>query len=572
MPTMIFNFFSSYRYEDVVAETGRFLKSVPESATANYVRAQALYHLGQYDEAIQILERALAGWAQREPEAVRLQLGALLANVMIEKGWFGAARALAERSVPETAAAREEKGEMLLAAAWAAYFDRSFAAAFDWTARIFALSGEHFTCGRAALCAALAARQGGETDRGAAYLLKARHHLLLAQNLLGHPGPVRQLYLTQVDVARHRSSEALVRADLETAQLPATTKITVQLREAIKLYRLHLGGTAIGGLLAGAAQRGVKRTWVALLHPLPRPASPAGGPPAPAAPAAPAAADAARAQRLAALPVRTPEDDAAAARHAADGAIAVLHVESNRKSAHDLADCLRDSRFEIAARVTSFEMALDKYLRARPALVVLDLLAAGVAPEVPRGPFLSIRQLREVDPHCKVVVTWTPEYRPWVAAALRDGARADLAKPFAREQLLATLQKALAPPAPAQAAPAQKVDLARPLACTWQAMEKGSGSLLGFGRPVQARSIDPAGLEAIVEGEWTTGEAGELRLELPSLGGPLTTFARLVSCREETSRPGFAVRFAFIGLPPEKQERLLRFMSDARAAGQIAPR
>ncbi len=265
MSTKIVNFFADARYEEVVEETDRFLRTVPRNTTAVHLKAQALYQLGDYGDCIRLLEKAIVYLVGREPLETRLQLAALLANAMLEEGRYEDVRELVAHSVPEESTAREEYGELLLAGAWAAYFEGLFHLANAATLRIFDVSREHFTSGRAALCAALTARREGELHRGKAYLIKAQSHLSQARNLFGNPEPVRSLYIVQAQIARRGVSEDLPALEVEVGRLPQGSKMSSLLRQAVALYRRHLHKEPIASSVNEAVRSGVKRSWVALL-------------------------------------------------------------------------------------------------------------------------------------------------------------------------------------------------------------------------------------------------------------------------------------------------------------------
>lgn len=265
MSTTIVNFYSDAHYEEVVAETERFLKTVPANATAVHLKAQAHYQLGEYDDCIRLLERALVYLAGRERLEVRLQLAALLANALLEQGNYEEVRELVTHSAPVESSAREEYGELLLASAWASHFLGKHEQARKEVARIFECSGEHFTCGRAALCAALAARAEDDPHRSKAYLMKAQHHLTSAQNLFGNPNQVRSVFLVAAQVARRGASEEIEVLERETARLPQGSRICSLLRDAVDLYRRHLCGESLEAAVVASVGQGVKRTWVAVL-------------------------------------------------------------------------------------------------------------------------------------------------------------------------------------------------------------------------------------------------------------------------------------------------------------------
>lgn len=263
MPTTIANFFSDAHYEQVIAETEQFLKSVPASATAIHLKAQAHYQLGEYEDCVALLERSLVTLARQERLGTRLQLAALLANSLLELGHYEDVRALVDQSVPADSAHREEYGEMLLAGAWAAHFLGDPAQVRADISRVFEMSGEHFTCGRAAYCAALSAQAIGEPHRAKAYLVKAQTHLSVAHNLFGNPSQVRTVFQVAVQVARRGTGVALDELDSETARLPRGSKICSLLRDAVDLYRQHLAGERMEAAVIAAVSQGVKRTWVA---------------------------------------------------------------------------------------------------------------------------------------------------------------------------------------------------------------------------------------------------------------------------------------------------------------------
>ncbi len=265
MPTTIVNFFSNARYEDVLAETDRFLRSAPASTTALHLKAQAHYQLGEYEDCIALLERTIVYLAGNEPLGIRLQLAALLANALIELGRYEEAWDLVTHAVPADSTSREEYGELLLASAWAAYFQGLHTLARQATQRVFEVSGHDFTCGRGALCAALAAQREGEAHRSKAYLMKAQHHLDQSQACFGNPIQVRDLFLVQVQIARRGTSEMLPRLLRETESLPAGSRIAAFLRNAVGLYHSHCGGQARVSSVIRAVATGVKRSWLALL-------------------------------------------------------------------------------------------------------------------------------------------------------------------------------------------------------------------------------------------------------------------------------------------------------------------
>ncbi len=265
MSTTIINFFSEAQYEEVVRETEGFLKRVPANPTAVHLKAQAHYQLGEYEACIRLLERAIVYLVGREPLETRLSLASLLANAMLEQGRYEEVRDLVAHSVPEESTAREEYGELLLASAWAAHFEGLFHLADRATTRIFEISGEHFTNGRAALCAALTARREGELHRGKAYLVKAVHHLSQAENLFGNPRAVCSVYILQAQIARRGSGDSFAAVRVELAALPKGSKIATLLREAVDLYARFVAKEPVAAAVSEAVLNGVKRTWMALL-------------------------------------------------------------------------------------------------------------------------------------------------------------------------------------------------------------------------------------------------------------------------------------------------------------------
>ncbi len=611
------------RYEKVITETRRILRATPASLTALMLGARAHFQLGEYDDTLHTLGRALSGPAVSAPREARLPVVTMLAGTLVELGRYDDVRRLVDEVVPRQGAGQIPCGELLLAGAWAAFFEGDGARACELAARMYGQGVEHFTSGRAALCAALALRAAGEDSRPIAYLAKAQHHLEQAQNLFGDPEPVRAIYLVQAQLTRRGQSEEWVNLRRQVDRLPEKSKIAALLRETADLLFRFSADPGVEAAVVTAVGRGVKRPWVAALPgagvtlesvgPIdlaalvrralrvvaaPEPAAGApparpegtGGEAAPLPPGeamgeepSPAGRPALRRAHPAAplphaeTPLPPPSREPPArlvsrTRRIRAAAGTVLLVEPSEPVAQGFRTCVADSPYRVAREVANVDQGLETYLTLRPALVVVDLLARGACGAHGTGVPDFVNRHLEIDPHVKLVVIH-PRYALAMAEeALRRGARARVEVPFERSRVLDALRRAFASRSSVEALRVPTLELARPVACAWRPLEQGIRDLFIRGRSFIARAVDPMGVEGPLEEPLREGTVVRLTLELEGREKPLHTLAEVVSCRRERAVARHRVRFSFLKMTAEARDRLIAFLLVAASRGRDAGR
>ena len=99
-------------------------------------------------------------------------------------------------------------------------------------------------------------------------------------------------------------------------------------------------------------------------------------------------------------------------------------------------DAASEAGWEIAGEATNGAEAIEAYTAVRPDLVTLDLV-------MPQFDGLhALRGIRAADPNARVVVVSALEQKAILKEAFRNGAADFVLKPFAKSDLLATLQRA----------------------------------------------------------------------------------------------------------------------------------
>lgn len=560
--------FSEGRYEEVLRGAAEYLPDAAANPRAAWLKAQAHYQLGEYFACAELVESALARCGADAPLDIRLQLACLLAKTLLQQGEYASALDLVRRTVPDDASPRDEYGEVLLAGAWAAYFAGDPAVALGFSSRVSECSTEHFTLGRAALVAALAARRGGEPRQGSAFLLTAQHHLGEARNAMGYPEPIRTLYLAQVDIARHGDLHRLDQAMEEASRLPQGARIARFVTKAVELYRRAVAKEQVTHEVLRAVAQGLKRQLVALLPGSQLVAPDLTGESSEAH--VPAAAVLALREKVKTLRTRRPED-ATLIRSRSAGSGTILHVEPDLAQANAFAECLKDSQFKVVARAADVNSALAQYVELRPKMVVLDLLSPGAILKGSEGAAAAVGRFLRVDPQAKIVVTYTLEQKYLFMGAIRAGARAHLQKAFEKPAVLGALHKASSSRSGLEALQVPTLELRRPIACTWKTMEGGLGSLLRPWQNLVARVIDPLGIETSLERPLPPRTVLRMNVELPG-AKPFSTLAEVISCKPDTVPNRFAVRLSFIKFAPEAKAQLEAFITDALARSKTAGR
>ena len=263
--TRITDLFADTRYEDTIRETERFLQANPSSTTALHLKSVAHYQLGEYAACLAELDQAARTAEDGGIEEIGLRLAVLHANVLLEQGRYMDVRARVAAHLSSGKNVRAD-GELRLPMAWAAYFEADYDAAAREGIRIFDdAAGEHFTRGRAALCAGLATSRAAGPDRAHDLLLCAHQHLTQSQTLFGASPLVRDLYLMQAEVAGGLANDALHALLQAAASAPGDGKFSELVMQTCGLYRAHLDGDPIEDAVREAVAWGVKRPWVALL-------------------------------------------------------------------------------------------------------------------------------------------------------------------------------------------------------------------------------------------------------------------------------------------------------------------
>jgi CheY-like chemotaxis protein len=131
----------------------------------------------------------------------------------------------------------------------------------------------------------------------------------------------------------------------------------------------------------------------------------------------------------------------------------VLVVDDERPIRDIVAEALRDTGYEVATAANGAE-ALRRIADARPDVIVLDLMM----PVMDAAGFTHMLRLNPTSAGVPIIIL-SAAYAPYDEAT-RLGATACLTKPFAFEELLATVERAIAPaglaaplpPTPARAA------------------------------------------------------------------------------------------------------------------------
>ena len=115
----------------------------------------------------------------------------------------------------------------------------------------------------------------------------------------------------------------------------------------------------------------------------------------------------------------------------------ILVVDDSRMSRRILRDILQTGGHAVLEAADGLA-ALERYALDQPDLVILDLNMAGMYG------LDVLRQLRELDPHARIIVGSADIQRPTQALVQEGGARQFIAKPFLPETVLDAVTAVLA--------------------------------------------------------------------------------------------------------------------------------
>ena len=113
-------------------------------------------------------------------------------------------------------------------------------------------------------------------------------------------------------------------------------------------------------------------------------------------------------------------------------------VDDSRVVYIQMKQILENSGYEIAEYCSSGEEALEKYESVKPDLVTMDIIMPGL------DGLETARILKTEHPEAKIVMLSSLAYDDTYQEAHAIGAKAFIAKPLNREELLDTLAKILA--------------------------------------------------------------------------------------------------------------------------------
>ena len=116
----------------------------------------------------------------------------------------------------------------------------------------------------------------------------------------------------------------------------------------------------------------------------------------------------------------------------------IMVVDDSRIVQLKLQKILSDTDYQVVACCQSGEMALQLYDEVKPDLVTMDILMPGM------DGLETARQLLKEHPQAKVLMVSSLAYDDTVNEAADIGAKGFVYKPFEKEQILQTMQEALA--------------------------------------------------------------------------------------------------------------------------------
>ncbi|GAC1394786.1 MAG: response regulator [Polyangiales bacterium] len=119
----------------------------------------------------------------------------------------------------------------------------------------------------------------------------------------------------------------------------------------------------------------------------------------------------------------------------------VMVVDDSALSRRMMRRILEGGGHEVAEETNGIA-ALERYALEKPALVVLDLVMAGMYG------LDALIELRRLDPHARVIVASADIQRATRDEAMAAGARGFVSKPFVADDVLRAVDAALAPLAP----------------------------------------------------------------------------------------------------------------------------
>lgn len=93
---------------------------------------------------------------------------------------------------------------------------------------------------------------------------------------------------------------------------------------------------------------------------------------------------------------------------------------------------------EIVGEAETGQSAIDLYQKLHPDLVILDILMPDM------NGLETLKKIREIDPKARVLMCTASEQSTHVQEALASGAAGYIVKPFTKEVILTTINKALA--------------------------------------------------------------------------------------------------------------------------------
>ena len=118
--------------------------------------------------------------------------------------------------------------------------------------------------------------------------------------------------------------------------------------------------------------------------------------------------------------------------------ISVLIADDDVSVRESFLECVKDSRYEVAAQASDGMTAVELARKIKPDMAVLDI-------EMPMMDGLAASKiiLDESCAHCTVMLT-SFETEDYVEAAIENGAEAYITKPFEKDQLLSVLDMSYA--------------------------------------------------------------------------------------------------------------------------------
>lgn len=116
----------------------------------------------------------------------------------------------------------------------------------------------------------------------------------------------------------------------------------------------------------------------------------------------------------------------------------IMVVDDSRIVQLQLQKILSGTEYEVIACCQSGEDALEQYGKVNPDLVTMDILMPGM------DGLETARMILKEDPKARVLMVSSLAYDDTINEAHKIGAKGFVYKPFEREQVLASLQKAFA--------------------------------------------------------------------------------------------------------------------------------